>query len=188
MYDSTTEVGNCNWQVLRADRPASGECEGCGLPHWAQASAYRIPGVKGWFSSILCAEAVQFGSGRCRWCGEKLAGPAHQRFCDETCATNSARVPFGNGMRLLNWLAKHQPEAYCAMTHGEENGKCRCCGGVLPGSKRSDSQFCDDRCRMRFKRKSGTMATTQSPRNSANSDLVFSATYKSQKSGWMNTP
>jgi hypothetical protein len=114
--------------------------------------------------------------GCCRWCGEKLNGQAHQRFCSDECSKHSGDVPFGNGVRLLNWLAIHHPETYHAMTGGQADGKCRSCGSVLPAEKRSDSQFCNSRCRMRFNRKSGLLPTTPSCRNSANSASMLSRT------------
>src|ERR1700694_5339597 len=85
---SSAANGNCNWQVLRIDGPSGGNCAACGLPYWNQP-AYRIPGVKGWLSSILCAESILFGVGCCRWCGAKLNGQAHQRFCSDECAKRS---------------------------------------------------------------------------------------------------
>jgi hypothetical protein len=184
---SSAATGNCNWRVLRIDGPSGGHCAACGLPYWNQP-AYRIPGVKGWLSSILCAESILFGVGCCRWCGEKLNGQAHQRFCSDECAKRSGEVPFGNGVRLLNWLAIHHPETYYAMTGGRPDGKCRSCGSVLPAEKRSDSQFCNSRCRMRFNRKSALLPTTPSCRNSANSASMLSRTYESENPGSTNTP
>ena len=123
-----------------------GFCESCSLYIWSDG-ALKIPGVRGRFCSILCVECQLFGSGICRWCGEKLDSGG-QKFCSQAHGKKSNETKFGDGTRLLGFLARNYPGLHHRLTHRGDDF-CLGCGDPL-GDKRSGAKFCDDRCRKRY--------------------------------------
>ncbi len=180
---------------LRVELADEHKCESCGVPGWAGQKQkpdgarvqFRVPGVSHRFCSILCAECFLFGPGRCRWCGDKLAGHGNQRFCDESCAQQSSATKFGNGRRLLNWLRRNHPDVYLALARDgfaiiqarpriAPTGVCLYCQGPLP-DKRRDAAFCSDRCRKAHTRRFGRR---ENWRIIADTEPIKSAVYESQ--------
>ena len=130
-----------DWTLLEVASPA-GKCEACGMPVWAVAHHYKVPGVSGWFCCVLCLECALVGRRRCRWCAKDLR-LASQRFCDDACRHNSNRIPFGDGTRFLNFLSRSKPRLYVRI-----GGQRRClhCGDPLV-DRQASAKFCGDRCR-----------------------------------------
>lgn len=166
---------NCG--PLRAQVSDSVSCAACGLPGWAATTFYKIPGVAGRFHNIVCIECSLFGPGRCRWCGEKLGDHGSQRFHSETCRRASATVPFGNGVRVLEYLRRHHPGMLPQLSLP---GSCLNCGGPLVG-RRTDSRYCSDRCRKRNQRRS--VKGNQNAGNSPDIVSTVSTTSRLQKCG-----
>jgi endogenous inhibitor of DNA gyrase (YacG/DUF329 family) len=112
----------------------------------------RIPGLPGLYHNIACAEQGIYERG-CRFCGEKLTSKSH--FCSERCARRDRASCFGDGQRLIAWLAKHQPELVKITEPSEErpveDRKCAYCGGSL-SDKRRHARYCSDRCQKRDER------------------------------------
>jgi len=149
-----------NWTALKEVPPGQhgfprGTCESCGLGIWSEG-AYKITGIKGYFCTILCFECHLFGSGKCRWCGEKL-GSGAQKFCSESHRKQSNETLFGNGTRLLNYLARHHPALYRQLT---AKG-CEQCGYPLT-DKREGASFCSNRCTLRSRREAQKAALSVS--------------------------
>ncbi len=126
---------------------AQSNCASCDLPHWACSRALVVPGFKRWFCSIRCAECFIFGQKRCRWCAQPLGGNAAMRYCDDACRKNSEAVVFGDGTRLLRYIEHHLPDVYCRIA---DDHRCKFCHSPLQG-KRRDADFCDRKCRRRFR-------------------------------------
>jgi hypothetical protein len=155
-----------NWEALREIPAGSrgsprGYCESCRLYIWSDGGL-KVPGVRGYYCTVVCLECQLFGSGKCRWCGDKLDSGA-QKFCSESHRKQSNETRFGNGTRLLAFLARKQPGAYHRLTH-RGDAFCLGCGDPL-GDKRSGAQFCDDKCRKRY---CGTSPT--SPKTGINAE------------------
>jgi hypothetical protein len=128
--------------------PRRGNCLACDLPHWSVTKAYALPRLRGWSCSISCVECTLFGSGRCRWCGILLLPSGSKRFCSDACRRRSGVVKFGDGTRLLQYLAKNDPER-CRKISGAHS--CLRCGKTLTG-KRHDAIFCSGKCRKAYRR------------------------------------
>ncbi len=136
-----------------------GNCESCGLYIWSEGG-YSIPKRKGHYCTILCVECELFGNGNCRWCGYTVG--SSKKFCNETCRTQSNQTKFGDGTRLLNYLAHYHPALYRQLTaKGCEN-----CGDPMT-EKREGASFCTNRCKVAFHRKSGNGSTSGNKRNTA---------------------
>ncbi len=133
-----------------------GFCESCSSYIWSDG-ALKIPGVRGRFCSVLCVECKLFGPGLCRWCGEKLDGGG-QKFCCQAHGKKSNETKFGDGTRLLGLLARNHPGLHHRLTH-RGDAFCLGCGDPL-GDKRSGAQFCSDKCKVRYWRKSENSAET----------------------------
>ncbi len=164
-----------DWSPLIVSNPA-GSCQTCGLS--AVSLHYKVPAIAGWFCSVLCVECSVFGPHRCRWCGTALDGKSDRRFCDESCARRSAAVRFGDGTRLLSYLARLFP-SLCRKVLLTDERRCAHCGAPLAG-KRSDSEFCDDRCRKRANR--GPLRETPDRGIIADTGSTETTAYKRQ--GW----
>ena len=141
------------WTALKEVPPGEhgfsrGTCESCSLYIWSEG-AYQIPKRRGYFCTVLCVECELFGNGNCRWCGRKL--DTARKFCTDNCRTQSNQTKFGDGTRLLNYLARYHPATYRELT---AKG-CEECGDPLNG-KRDGSRFCTDRCRKRYLATSST--------------------------------
>ncbi len=121
-----------------------GTCESCSLYIWSEGG-YRIPNRKGYFCTILCAECELFGNGNCRWCGTKL--DSAKKWCNDNCRSQSNQTRFGDGTRLLNYLARYHPVLYRQLT---AKG-CEQCGDPLT-DKREGASFCSNRCTLRSRR------------------------------------
>ena len=134
-----------------------GTCESCSLYIWSEGG-YKIPNRKGYFCTILCIECELFGNGNCRWCGYKVG--SSKKFCNETCRTQSNSTKFGDGTRLLNYLARYHLALYRQLT---ARG-CEECGDPIT-DKREDASFCTDRCKVAFHRKSGNNGNSVNNRN-----------------------
>jgi predicted nucleic acid-binding Zn ribbon protein len=174
--DTRTQV---KWDALLEGSPGEsgtprGYCEGCGLHIWSNG-AYKIPRLKGRFCSILCLECELFGPGKCRWCGEKLNASA--KFCGEACRKRSEQGKFGDGTRLLEFLARWHPNLYQHLI-GNGSNVCLRCGAALAG-KRNDARFCSESCSKAYRRTS-----RKSPKsgNSTDTDPVKSTGYEERKS------
>lgn len=144
-----------NWTALKEVPPGEhgfprGNCESCGLYVWSEG-AYKITGIKGYFCTILCFECHLFGNGKCRLCGTKL--DSAKKWCTDSCRNQSSSIKFGDGTRLLNYLARYHPTTYRQLT---AKG-CEQCGDPING-KRDGSRFCNDRCRKRYLATSPTLA------------------------------
>lgn len=138
-----------DWSVFQAERGADPHCQSCGLPAWAVGRWYRIPDLPGCYCSIRCAECFLCGYGRCRWCAKRLDGKADRRFCGESCSRASRSVRFGDGTRLWNYICRRL--SHVPLPHNARSPRCRYCGTPLD-RKRSDAEFCGDRCRKRADR------------------------------------
>lgn len=163
-----------DWSALREIPPGEygqprGYCEDCGLYIWSDG-ALKVPGIRGLLCSVLCFECTLFGFGRCRWCGEKLSGAG--KFCSESHRKQSNETRFGDGTRLLNYLARRHPGLHRRL-FGQGQAACLACGDPL-NSKRADARFCSDRCKKAYQRKS---ATSSKSGNSRDTDLVESVAY-----------
>ncbi len=151
-----------NWTALGDIPPGQpgfprGNCESCGLYIWSDGS-YKIPDRKGLYCTILCIECGLFGNGNCRWCGYKVG--SSKKFCNEVCRNQSNQTKFGNGVRLLNYLARYHPALYQQLTaKGCEN-----CFDPLT-DKREGASFCTSRCKVAFHRKSGNNSISGNNRN-----------------------
>jgi len=151
-----------NWTALGDIPPGEsgfprGNCESCSLYIWSDGS-YKIPDRKGLYCTILCIECGLFGNGNCRWCGF-VVGSA-KKFCNEMCRTQSNSTKFGNGTRLLNYLARYHPALYQTLT---AKG-CKSCGDPMT-DKREGASFCTNRCKVAFHRKSGNNGKSVNKRN-----------------------
>ena len=167
-----------NWSTLKEVPPGEhgfprGTCESCSLYIWSEGG-YKIPNRKGHYCTILCVECELFGNGNCRWCGYKLG--SSKKFCNETCRIQSNQTKFGDGTRLLNYLARYHPATYRELT---AKG-CEECGDPMTG-KREGSRFCNDRCRKRFSATSRTL--TISGNNAETPQQNQSVTDHESKSG-----
>ena len=82
------------------------------------AAVYKVPRV-GWCCSIECLEAVLFGTGRCRECGDRLGDKSKSfgkveyeyrtgtKYCD--LCSRRAHPEKANGERLVAYLRKFHP-------------------------------------------------------------------------------
>ena len=143
-----------NWKALLEVPPGErgfprGTCKSCSLYIWSEG-AHQIPKLAGYFCTIVCIECELFGNGNCRWCGYKVG--SSKKFCNETCRTQSNQTRFGDGTRLLNYLARYHPALFRQLT---AKG-CEHCGDPLNG-RRDGSRFCNDRCRKRYLATSSTL-------------------------------
>ena len=134
-----------------------GTCESCSLYIWSEG-AYQIPKRGGYFCTILCVECELFGNGNCRWCGRKL--DTAKKFCTDNCRTQSNSTKFGDGTRLLNYLARYHPATYRELSAKS----CENCGDPMT-DKREDASFCTSRCKVAFHRKSGNSGKSGNSRN-----------------------
>ena len=131
-----------------------GKCESCSLYIWSEGT-YQIPKHGGYFCTILCIECELFGNGKCRWCGYGVG--SSKKFCNETCRIQSNQTKFGDGTRLLNYLARYHPATYRELTaKGCEN-----CGDPLT-DKRQGASFCSNRCTLRSRRETRKAALSVS--------------------------
>lgn len=157
---SPYSIATCVVRELIADK-IYGCCASCGLPLGNGVKAMRIPELPGLYHNIACAEQGIYERG-CRFCGEKLTSKSH--FCSERCASRDRAGYFGDGRRLIAWLAKHQPELVKSLEAGEEHPvadrKCAYCGGSL-SDKRRDAKYCSDRCQKRDERQWASTGTRQ---------------------------
>jgi len=142
--------GCCVVHELLAEK-VYGRCESCGLPLGNGAKAMRIPGLPGFYHTVLCAEQGILERG-CDLCGEPLLSKA-QRFCSDRCADAARECQFGDGHRLLAWLRAHSPELVggCRRSEEEKDRKCAYCGSRLNG-KRSQANYCSKTCQKRDER------------------------------------
>ena len=175
-----------NWNAIReipeGERGTPrGFCESCSSYIWSDG-ALKIPGVRGRFCSILCVEVQLFGPGRCRWCGEKLDSGG-QKFCCESHRKQSNETRFGDGTRLLNYLAQRHPGLHRRLL-SQGQAVCLTCDDPL-NSKRADARFCSDRCKKSYQRKS---ATSSKSGNSRDTDLMESSSYEGPKNGTVLPP
>ncbi len=157
---------NYYWKALNEVPPGEsgfprGNCESCSLYIWSDG-ALKIPGVRGFYCSVLCLECSLFGSSKCRWCGERL-GRGAQKFCCESHRKQSNETRFGDGTRLLNFLSAKHPKLYQRLV-GQGDAFCLTCNDSLDG-KRDGARFCDDRCRKRYLATSSTL-----PRSGINAE------------------
>ncbi len=169
-----------NWTALLEVPPGQpgsprGNCESCGLYIWSDGS-YKIPDRKGHYCTISCIECELFGHGKCRWCGYKVGSA--KKFCNETCRNQSNQAKFGDGTRLLNYLARHNPSFYRHLTAST----CKNCDDPL-SDKRKGASFCTNRCKVAFHRKSGTNGKSRNNRNTAQWNQRVEAV-KSQSRGF----
>ena len=134
-----------------------GTCESCGLSIWSKG-AYKITGIKGYFCCVLCFECHLFGHGKCRWCGTKL--DSAKKWCTDSCRNQSSSIKFGDGTRLLNYLARYHPALYRQLSAKS----CENCGDPMT-DKREDASFCTSRCKVAFHRKSGNSGKSGNSRN-----------------------
>lgn len=149
------------------------ECGGCAMWLWPGESAYRIPGLRGLFCSVACAETGLFGQGNCRWCGSGMDGKSYlsieSRLCSEDCKTNywahvkgDRSAALGTGNRLLSWLQRERPTAYRAIMAGARPDERHCQNPDCPRGEngqprslahlRAGSRFCSDACRVEVHR------------------------------------
>ncbi len=148
-----------NWKALK-EVPSGehgfprGNCESCGLYLWSEG-AYKITGIKGYSCCVLCFECHLFGNGKCRWCGTKL--DSAKKWCTDSCRNQSSSIKFGDGTRLLNYLARYHPTLYKQLT---AKG-CGHCGDPLTG-KRQGATFCSNRCTLRSRREARKAALSVS--------------------------
>ena len=131
-----------------------GTCESCGLSIWSKG-AYKITGIKGYFCCVLCFECHLFGHGKCRWCGTKL--DSAKKWCTDSCRNQSSSIKFGDGTRLVNYLARYHPVLYRQLT----TRGCESCGDPLT-DKREGASFCSNRCTLRSRRESQKAALSVS--------------------------
>ena len=155
-----------DWSVLREIPPGSrgsprGYCDSCGLYIWSDGGL-KIPGVRGFYCSALCLECSLFGPGKCRWCGDKLESSA-AKFCCESHRKQSNETRFGDGTRLLGFLSAKHPKLYQRLV-SRGDAFCLTCNDPLDG-KRDGARFCDDRCKVRYWRKSENSAESGNNRN-----------------------
>ena len=155
-----------NWSALREIPAGSrgsprGYCESCRLYIWSDGGL-KIPGVRGFYCTVVCLECHLFGSGKCRWCGDKLDSGA-QKFCSESHRKQSNETRFGDGTRLLGFLARKQPGAYHLLVH-RGDAFCLTCNDPLDG-RRDGARFCNDRCKIRYWRKSENSSKSGNNRN-----------------------
>ena len=153
-----------NWTALKEVPPGEhgfsrGICESCSLYIWSEG-AYQIPKHAGYYCTVLCIECGLFGHSKCRWCGYKTG--SSKKFCNETCRTQSNQTKFGDGTRLLNYLARYHPVLYRQLT---AKG-CQNCDDPL-SDKRKGASFCTNRCKVAFHRKSGNNSISVINRNTA---------------------
>ena len=153
-----------NWTALKEVPPGEsgfprGTCESCSLYIWSEGG-YKIPNRKGYYCTILCVECELFGNGNCRWCGYTVG--SSKNFCTETCRNQSNQTRFGDGTRLLNYLARHNPNLYRHLTAPT----CQNCDDPL-SDKRKGASFCTNRCKVAFHRKSGNNGKSGNNRNTA---------------------
>ena len=134
-----------------------GTCESCSLYIWSDGG-YKIPNRKGHYCTILCVECELFGNGNCRWCGYVVG--SSKKFCNETCRTQSNSTRFGNGTRLLNYLARYHPVLYKQLSAKS----CENCFDPMT-DKREGASFCTNRCKVAFHRKSGSNSISGNNRN-----------------------
>jgi predicted nucleic acid-binding Zn ribbon protein len=138
-----------------------GRCESCGTTLGNGIKAMRIPGLPGLYHSVLCAEQGIYERG-CRFCGEKLASNSH--FCSDKCANKAQACCFGDGTRLIAWLAEHAPELVKAHGLAEdytlEERKCGWCDGTL-GNRRRQARFCSERCQKAHERQQAATGTRE---------------------------
>ncbi len=111
-----------NWAALRfSENGKRLHCESCGLP---MKEGLRVPGHRP-CCSIVCLECLLFGFGNCRWCGAQVEGKrGDTRHCSPECQKKDAAArktgpSFGNGDRLLLYLAAHFPAIHMQITGGE---------------------------------------------------------------------
>ncbi len=143
------------WEIPAGSRGIPrGCCDSCGLYIWSHGGL-KIPGVRGFYCSVPCLECGLFGSGKCRWCGERLESGA-AKFCSGSHRKQSNETRFGDGTRLLVFLLAKHPRLYQRLL-GRGDAFCLTCNDPLDG-KRDGAQFCDDRCRKRCSAKSSTSA------------------------------
>lgn len=176
---------NVEWSALREIPPGEhgtprGFCESCSLYIWSDG-ALKVAGIRGLFCCVLCFECELFGSGKCRWCGEKLKGAG--KFCGDACRKKSEPVKFGDGTRLLNFISRWHPGLHRRLL-GQGQAACLTCDDPL-NSKRADARFCSDRCKKAYQRKS---ATSSKSGNSRDTDLMESNTYEGPKNGTVLPP
>jgi predicted nucleic acid-binding Zn ribbon protein len=157
-------TGSCVLHDLLAEK-VYGRCESCGITLGNGIKAMRIPGLPGLYHNILCAEQGIHERG-CRFCGEKLK--SNSRFCDDRCVSKAQACCFGDGTRLIAWLAKHEPELVKSLEPCEvqpvEDRKCAYCGDSL-SDKRHHARYCSDRCQKTHERQRAS-AGTREPRGS----------------------
>ena len=131
-----------------------GKCESCNLYLWSEGG-YSIPKHGGLFCTILCVEVELFGNGKCRMCGTKL--DSAKKWCNDGCRNQSNSTKFGNGVRLLNYLARYHPALYRQLT---AKG-CEQCGDPIT-DKREGASFCSNRCTLRSRREAEKAALSVS--------------------------
>ena len=158
-----------DWEPLRVIPPGElglprGFCESCALYIWVEGG-YKIPGVRGTFCSISCAESRLFGFGHCRQCGDPLQRSSGQRFCSDLCRKKPLPKHFGDGSQLLAYLSHRHFGLYDRVMSGKGVGSCLNCNGRIEG-KRNDSKYCSDACKVAYSRRSQTTEKAGNNRNS----------------------